>query len=82
MTFGEKIDKVLENQARQEVRQENIEKQQKEHHESLYGNGKDGVVIKVDRLERSNKVSRAIQAVIGTAVLGGVIRFIFQHLGH
>ncbi len=81
MTFGEKIDKVLENQAKHEVRLDNFAKDQAEHHESLYDK-KDGVVIEVDRLKGFKKIACALFTVLGVSVLGGVVRFIFTHLGH
>ena len=80
MTISEKIDKVLENQAKHEVRLDNFAKDQKEHHESLYG--KDGVVIEVDRLKIFKKVACWFFAVITVAFIGGIFRFVLSHLNH
>jgi len=51
MTIGEKVDKILENQARQDVKLDAITNIQAEHHSTLYGNGKPGLRLDVDRLK-------------------------------
>ncbi len=79
-TISEKIDKVLENQAKHEIRLDNFAKDQSEHHETLYA--KDGVVIEVDRLKGFKKIACGLFGLLGTAVVVQVIRFIFSHMGH
>jgi len=56
-TISEKLDKVLENQAKQGVEIKNFGKDISEHHNTLYGNGKLGVVTDVDRLKAFKVVS-------------------------
>lgn len=79
-TISEKLDIVIKNQARHEVRLDNFAKDQTEHHESLYG--KDGVVIEVDRLKGFRRLSCKLFAIFGTAIVVALIRFVFTHLSH
>ncbi len=53
-----------------------------DHHADLYGNGKPGMKLDVDRLKGFRKISCTLFVILGTAVLGGIIRFIFSHIGH
>jgi hypothetical protein len=80
MNISEKLDKVLENQAKQEVRLDNFAKAQKEHHGTLYGNGKPGVVLDVDRLKIFKKVQCWICGVLIVAVVGLIVRLAYNHL--
>lgn len=80
MTISEKLDKVLENQAKHEVRLDNFAKDQGELKTTIYGNGKAGVVLDVDRLKVFNKA----QCWIGGAVILAVItiagKLVYAHM--
>lgn len=80
MTISEKLDKVLENQAKHEVRLDNFAKDQKEHHDTLYGNGKAGVVLDVDRIKVFNKAQCWVGCVLVLAVLGLLVRLAYSHM--
>ena len=58
-TISEKLDIVIENQAKQGERLDNFAKDQKEHHVTLYGNGKDGAVKDITLLQERQEACPA-----------------------
>jgi len=79
-TISEKLDKVLENQAKQGVEIKNFSKDISEHHNTLYGNGRPGVVTEVDRLKVFKTQSRWFFGAIFVAGTGLIVRLIYAYL--
>lgn len=79
MTISEKLDKVIENQAKDSVRFANYEKAQAEVHVTLYDK-EAGVVIDVDRLKVFKKLSCWFYAVIIGGGLTVMFKLLYSHL--
>lgn len=78
MTISEKLDKVIENQAKDSVRFANYEKAQAEVHDTLYG--KDGVVIETERTKIFKTQSKWVFCAIFLTILGVIGRLVYSHI--
>lgn len=71
--------------SRQEAQHERIEEQLQKHEHLLYGNGREGIVTKLDRIERAvtqwtSMERKAIEFFFIALVVGGVILLVQANL--
>jgi len=81
LTIKEQVSKLSESQAVQTELLSHIKSilDKLDHH--MHGNGKPGLITRVDRLEQSHKLKNAILWLLGSTVVGGVSSYVLHLFG-